>query len=104
MYGIAQWGRLQELDVIRALGVTRDKTPAVSTFHLVFSGLDVEAFEKALSAWACEQVGDRGEAIAIDGKGLRGVHGEGLPGVRLIAAYSEAGLVLAQSGGKHQST
>jgi hypothetical protein len=39
------------------------------------------------------------EAIAIDGKGLRGIHGEELPGIRLIAAYAdEAGLVLAQSG------
>jgi hypothetical protein len=57
--------------VIRALGFTRDKTPAVSTLHLVFTGLDVEAFEKALSAWACKHVGDRGEAIAIDGKHKR---------------------------------
>jgi hypothetical protein len=39
------------------------------------------------------------DAIAIDGKGLRDIHGEQLPGVRLVAAYSDwAGLVLAQSG------
>lgn len=102
---IAQWGRLQEPEVTRSLGFTRDKTPAVSTLHLVFSGLDVEAFEQALRGWAYEHLGDRGEAIAIDGKGLRGIHGEGLPGVRLVAAYTDgAGLVLAQTGGKGRPT
>ena len=39
--------------------------------------------------------------ISIDGKGLRGIHGEEIPGVRLVAAFGpEAGLVLGQSGGK----
>ena len=85
------------------LGFTRDKTPAVSTLHLVFIQLDVKALETALGTWAQKHVGDRGEAIAIDGKGLRGIHGEELPGVRLVAVYAgEAGLVLAQSGGKNQ--
>ena len=38
--------------------------------------------------------------LAIDGKGLRGIHGEQLPGVRLVAAQcDEAGLVLAQKRG-----
>ena len=32
-------------------------------------------------------------------KGLLGIHGEELPGVRLLAAYTpESGLVLAQKG------
>jgi len=104
-YAIAQWGRLQPPEVVRALGFTRERTPAVSTlhqvFHQVFRALDAPAFEAALGAWARGNLGDRQEAIAIDGKGLRGVHGEELPGVRLVAAYSdEAGLVLAQAGGR----
>ena len=42
-------------------------------------------------------------AIALDGKALRGIHGEELPGVRLVAAYEvETGLVLAQQGGTGQ--
>ena len=103
LYAIAQWGRLQDADVVHALGFSREKTPAVSSIHAVFSRLDVEAFERALNVWAEQQVRDRVEAIAVDGKGLRGIHGEELPGVRLIAAYAvEAGLVLAQSGGKGQ--
>jgi hypothetical protein len=39
----------------------------------------------------------------LDGKALRGIHGEELLGVRLVAVYApEAGLVLAQAGGQDQ--
>lgn len=101
LYAIYQWGRLQEVEVVRALGFTRDKTPSVSTLHRVFSRLDREAFEAVLSQWAQANLGGGKEAIAIDGKGLKGICGEGWPGVRLVAAYcDEAGLVLAQTGGK----
>jgi hypothetical protein len=100
LYAIFQWGRLQELEVVHSLGFSRDKTPSVSTLHRVFSRLDVRSFESTLQAWAQRNLGDE-EAIAIDGKGLRGIHGEELPGVRLVAAYApKAGLVLAQKGGK----
>lgn len=103
LYAIAQWGRLQEPAVLRALGFQRDKTPCVATLHLLFRNLDVTAFEAALREWAQDQFGGRREAIAIDGKGLRGIHGEELPGVRLVAAYADgAGLVLAQAGGRGQ--
>ncbi len=101
LYAIAQWGRLQPPAVVAALGFTRTRTPTVSTLHLVFRDLDAAAFEGALSQWARANLGDDEEAIAIDGKGLRGIHGEELLGVRLVAAYSDgAGLVLAQSGGQ----
>jgi hypothetical protein len=99
---IAQWGRAQAPqapEVVRTLGYTREKTPAGSTLHEVFKALDVEAFERVLSQWAQQHLGP-GEAIAIDGKALRGIHGEELPGVRLVAAYAQrAGRVLAQAAG-----
>lgn len=101
LYAIWQWGRLQDPATVAALGFTRAQTPAVSTLHEVFSQLDAQAFEQAVQTWAQAQFGERQGAIAIDGKGLRGIHGEQLPGVRLVAAYSdEAGLVLAQAGGR----
>jgi hypothetical protein len=101
LYAIFQWGRLQPPEVVRALGFTRDKTPTVSTLHLVFKELDVVSFERVLQEWAQRHLGDRAEAIALDGKGLRGIHGEELPGVRLVAGYADgAGLVLAQAGGQ----
>ena len=100
LYAIAQWGRVQPPAVVATLGFTRERTPTVSTLHLVFRDLDATAFETALSQWAQATLGEA-EAIAIDGKALRGIHGEELPGVRLVAAYSDgAGRVLAQSGGQ----
>lgn len=103
LYAIAQWGRLQPPEVVAALGFTRGRTPCVATLHLAFKALDAAAFEAALGEWAQGQLGHGWEQVALDGKALRGVHGEELPGVRLVAAYAvRAGLVLAQSGGKHQ--
>ena len=102
LYAIGQWGRLQPPGVLRALGFTRAATPSVSTLHVVFRGLDVSAFEVALGRWA-QAPAPAERTLAIDGKGLRGIHGEELPGVRLVAAYcDEAGLVLAQQGGLDQ--
>ena len=101
LYAIWQWGRLQPTEVVRALGFTRERTPTVATLHLVFKALDAAAFEAALAGWAGATLGDQARRIAVDGKALRGIHGEELPGVRLVAAYAdEAGLVLAQSGGQ----
>ena len=101
LYAIAQWGRLQRPEVVRALGFSREQTPCVATLHRAFKGLDAAAFEAALAGWAGATLGDHERRIAIDGKALRGIHGEELPGVRLVAAYAdEAGLVLAQSGGQ----
>lgn len=101
LYAIYQWGRLQDPATIRALGFTRERSPTVSTIHLVFKALDVAAFEAALSDWTQQQLGRRVRTIAIDGKALRGSHGEQIAGVDLVAAYAdEAGLVLAQAGGQ----
>jgi hypothetical protein len=76
------------------------RRPGVATLHRVFKALDVELFELVLARWAQAALGGRGEAIALDGKALRGIHGEQLPGVRLVAAYDvQTGLVLAQKGG-----
>jgi len=96
---VAQWGRLQSPDTVVALGFTRPRSPCGSTFHLVFAALNAVAFETALTDWALLHLGDA-RAIAVDGKGLRGIHGEELPGVRLVAAYADdVGLVVAQTGG-----
>lgn len=103
LYAISQWGRLQPPSVVLILGFTQKngqprQTPSVATLHRVFKRLDIIQFEVALRDWARQYLGDE-EAIAIDGKGLLGIHGEELPGVRLLAAYTvQSGLVLAQKG------
>lgn len=102
LYAIAQWGR-EHPELVETLGFSRKQSPCVSTLHYVFKGLDVEAFERVLGEWAQRSLGDVKEPVGIDGKALRGIHGEELPGVRLVAAYSRAGVVLAQKGGNDQA-
>ena len=90
-------GREQGQDVSEALGFTRRRTPCVSTLHQVVSRLDREAFELLLGQWLGERGMKPGEALAIDGKRLRGIRGEQLPGVHLVAAYAHRpGIVAGQ--------
>jgi hypothetical protein len=97
LYAISQWGRDQGGPVAQAMGFTRDRTPCAATLHGVFKRLDKERFERVLGGWLQEQGLKAGEALAVDGKKLRGIHGEQLPGVHLLAAYAhETGIVVAQ--------
>ena len=85
---MTQWGR-EHLELAQTLGFTREQTPCVATLHLAFSRLDKAAFKAALKDGVLEGPGDGGEAVAIDGKSLGGIHGEELPGVHLAAAYAQ---------------
>jgi len=97
LYAIAQWGKDQGVPMAKRLGFQRKRTPDVSTLQRVFSRLDRERFELVLGEWLQEQGLKRGEALAIDGKTLRGIHGENLPGVHLLAAYAhQSGIVVGQ--------
>ena len=87
LYAIGQWGR-EHTQLAQSLGFSRERTPCVATLHHVFRRMDVDAFETVLGRWAQESLGEGGATIAIDGKALRGIHGGGLPGVRLVAAYA----------------
>jgi hypothetical protein len=101
LYAIAQWGRERgSAEVRAALGITRASTPSVATLFRLFRDLDRDAFEQALGAWVRAQGLPAGEAIALDGKQLRGIHGDQLAGVHLVAAYAhQTGAVLGQKGG-----
>jgi hypothetical protein len=75
---MAEWGRNYGRTLAQALGFTHAKTPCAATLHTVFRDLDVELFESKLRQWA-EQVllayprrPGQDEALAIDGKALRG--------------------------------
>lgn len=101
LYAIAQWGREHgAADVRAALGIEHDRTPSVATLFRLFRDLDVVAFEAALARWVWAQGVAAGDGVAIDGKHLRGIHGEALPGVHLVAAYAhQSGGVLGEKGG-----
>jgi hypothetical protein len=100
LYAIAQWGREQSSKEVRAaLGITRASTPSVATLFRLFRDLDRDAFEQVLGAWVRAQGLPPGTAVALDGKHLRGIHGEQMPGVHLVAAYAHrVGAVLDQKG------
>jgi hypothetical protein len=113
---VAQWGRERVEDdpgLLEALGLPPGRSPCVATLHRVYKHLDVAAFEAALGAWLTRAAGKRSdaatatrlvrEAVAIDGKVLRGSQpkreGEpdSVPGTYLVAAYVQAsGAVLGQ--------
>jgi len=97
LYAMAQWGRDHCALVCERLGIERGETPSVATLHRVFRRLRVPAFEAVLGGWLRARGLKAGEAIAVDGKTLRGIHGEELPGVHLVAAFAhQSGLVLDQ--------
>jgi hypothetical protein len=97
LYAIAQWGRQHRRLVCEALGITRLTTPSHPQLHRIFAALEVQAFEAVLGKWLAARGLKRGEGIAVDGKTLRGIHGEEIPGVHLISAFAhQRGIVLAQ--------
>jgi hypothetical protein len=81
-----------------ALGLKRERGPSGPTVHRVFRQLDHAAFEQVLGQWFAAQGLQADEAIAIDGKTLRGIHGVEVPGVHLVAAFAHrTRTVLAQA-------
>jgi predicted transposase YbfD/YdcC len=99
---IAEWGRHYGDHLVQAFGFTH-RSPCAATFHTVFRRVDRQAVEATLGAWAEGLLGaaprtDGGEdAIAIDGKTLRGSQKQGAPGVHLLSALAHrVGLTLAQ--------
>jgi hypothetical protein len=101
LYAIAPWGwDHNAADVRQALGIRHADMPSVATLFRVFRDLDRDAFEQALAGWLGAQGQPRERALALDGKTLRGIHGEEVPGVHLVAAFVHgAGEVRGQKGG-----
>jgi hypothetical protein len=94
---IAQFGRDHGPALAHALGFTRGKTPAKSCLSELFRALDVTALEGALSRWLLARAGDGWDALAIDGKTLRGSADGEVPGAHLLSAFvPSAGAVLGQ--------
>jgi len=103
---IADWGRNYDRALVRALGITHDPPPCAATFCLAFRRLDRAQVEAVLATWAEAVLAALPatdalplEAVAIDGKTLRGSRKQGAPGVHLLSALSQRlGLTLHQVG------
>jgi hypothetical protein len=103
--GIAQWVQDVPEDLLRALRCTRDartgrcRRPSEPTLRRIISTVDAEEVDRVLARWAREQgVQLPGNAIAIDGKALRGSYGaDGQKQVHLVSALTHReGVVIAQ--------
>lgn len=98
LYAISQWGQECEPEMRVALGLRRERGPSVATLHRAFRRLDHAAFERVLGQWFAAQGLEPDEALALDGKTLRGIHGEEIPGVHLVAAFAhQTRVVLAEA-------
>jgi hypothetical protein len=111
LYAVAQWVRERAEDdpsLLEVLGFPPGRSTCVATLHRVYRALDVAAFERAVGGWLATTVVAPDDAVAVDGKTLRGVPGhrehvargaagEYVPGLHLVAAYAHrADAVLAQ--------
>jgi glutathione synthase/RimK-type ligase-like ATP-grasp enzyme len=97
LYAIAQFGRDYGPDFAQAMGFAKGVTPCCTALHYLFVDLEPQVFERAIQKWLRTQHKTGWRALSIDGKTLRGVQGDQLPGVHLLAAYAhEAGVVLGQ--------
>jgi hypothetical protein len=91
---IADWGRNYGPAFAQALGFTRLQTPCAACLFLLFRRLDRPALEAALARWAeavlatlPPQAGEL-EALAIDGKTLRGAKKQGALDGHLLSVLS----------------
>jgi len=100
---IAEWGRNYGTCIAQALGFTR-QTPCAATLNTIFRHVDREVLEAKLGTWADEVMTSAPaaheapeEAIAVDGKTLRGSKKQGAPGTHLLSVVGHRlGLTLTQ--------
>ena len=85
---IAQFGRRRK-KLLKAMGFTHKKSPCISTFHYLFKELDAAVFEATLLEWLLAHHGHTLKPeVHVDGKTVRGSRRGEIPGVHLLAAYS----------------
>ena len=94
LQAIAEWGRNHSVELVFALGFTRPKTPCCATLHTVLSELDWPALEEQVRRWveaveaglAAGEPMHQEEALAFDGKTLRGALKMGAEVTQLVSA------------------
>lgn len=91
-YAITRWGDHCHPEIRTALGLPREQGPSVATIHRVLSNLDHASYTQAIEHWLDIQGMDpidfaSGASLT---SGYRGVHGEELPGIDIVATLAAA--------------
>ncbi|MEW6429849.1 MAG: ISAs1 family transposase, partial [Thermodesulfobacteriota bacterium] len=94
---IAEWVAALPMPVLRKFGCRKAKAPSESTIRRVLQSINPVELDTKLGQWISTLEGDQLEAIAFDGKTLRGSgHGEAAACHLLSAVVHGSGTVVAQ--------
>lgn len=94
---MAQWAKEVPREVLLRLGCRRKNPPSEKTYRRILSAFGVERFEEKVGEWFAGQTVSKGQAIAVDGKVVRGSRDGESPATHLLSAFShEDGSVIAE--------
>ena len=100
---IAQWAELCSQNLLKRLGCRRDGksgryvAPSEPTIRRVLQTIDAEQIDQAISSWLSRLAKEDSEAVAIDGKTLRGARRSDGRQVHLLSAFVHgSGVTLGQ--------
>jgi len=85
LMAIAHWAADQSPATLRRLSC-RAKVPSEATIRRVLGRVDVRALDERVGSWLAQQVPLAGQALAIDGKTLRGSADASTKAVHLVSA------------------
>lgn len=94
---LAEWSQGVSREGLRRLGAKRSRPPSEPTFRRVLQRLDANALDAQIGQWVTRQYPLAGQAIAVDGKSLRGAHDAGQAVPHLLSALlHQPAVVLGQ--------
>src|SRR5260221_542740 len=111
LVAIAEWAAAAPAAVLDCFAVRRDPcggaqvVPSETTIRRALSGTDACALDERLAAWllARDSAGLAGDAVAVDGKTVRGAVQADGRAVHLLAAMTGAGAGIAQREVGHKT-
>ena len=95
---IAEWAEELSPEALRLLGGKRKTPPSEPTIRRVLQKIDADYFDTEIGKWVMQTFPLAGQAIAVDGKTLRGGHDAGQKPPHLLSAIlHKEGVVIAQT-------